>query len=723
MELKGFLQVLYNRRWLLLTLVSVSVITTYLIAIQAAPVYKSRVRLIAGITQGENALFTLGTERGPERYEVEARFRHLEEMIRSPKVISLVSYALLSHDLTESIAFRDLSELRRTFSIEEQRVALRNFMAKRDSLEMLQAGDELDRRHLEMIRVMGYDVPSLQLLIDVRRIPGTDYIAIEAEAENPELAAFLVNQLSREFVRYYLLTNAEISENTLQTIGQLVRERKEVLDEKLKAWTNYQQQQNLVSSPEGLQILTQIEELELAREAASRDVMDAEKKIIQANQGLPLTRGNGISLTDPSGEEALLKGRILRLNDRYVRSGLRQVDLQDSLRAVKRLLVDALLVRQQSRVEESGEGIEEWLRQKLEGEVELFIAQSRLTSVAQELRRLASRAGTYTDAELSTTTYGREVEVARDAYLTALQKLNDVRLGMAPSGPALGAVSQMELAQPAQQPEPSQAFLLAALAGLISLGISFSLLLFLEYLDESIKLPSKFTPMTGLPLLGSLIKLKSSNLDLVALFHDKQKNPQLEIYKNQLRDLRHEIMLADPVTLMVTSTRPGSGKSSLVVSLAYSLSLSEKKVLLVDTNLGNASLTAMTGASPTLQPFLKGTLPLDALISPSVFDHVDVIGCEKSKFSPSEAFPHEKFEQLLVNLSDNYDHILLEGAALNEFVDAKELLLYSARILPVFAADAPIEESDKRSIAYLKTYPEKLMAGVLNKVEPRHLSQ
>ena len=724
MELKGFLQVLFNRRWLLLSVVSVAMIATYLIASQAPPRYKARVRIVAGLTNGSNSLFSLGQDGSAERYEVEARFRHLEEMIRSPKVLAMVGYELMRHDLSASSPFRNLDDLRQTFSNDEVRVALRNYATKRDSLALLQASDELERKHLDMMEMLGYDPEALRQGLDVRRVPGTDYIALEYGSEQAELSAFVVNQLAREFIRFYLLTNSRMAENALTNLEELVDERKTILDEKLSTWTRYQQQQSLSTSSLGLEVLGQMEKLEKAREEAEGQLLAAERRLVEARQAVPNLRGEEPFASASSVSEAgLLRSRLLRLNDQYVRTGLQQASLLDSIGAVRQLLINALSAAEQIRMGEEAAEFTEAIAQWKASEVDLFIQQTRLTAIAQELRRLGAQAGTVSDPQLASTVYGRDVELARDAYLSAIRRLNDARLGIRADGQDLGAVSQMEFAQAPDKPEPSQAFLLAALAGLISLGFALGVLLLLEYLDNSIKLPSRFTNMTGLPLMGSLLRLRSSNLDLVALFHETQKNTQLEAYKQQLRILRHEIMQADPVTLMVTSTRTGAGKSSLLVSLAYSISLSGKRVLMIDTNLGNASLTAMTSASPTLQKYLQGQLPMDALVSPSVFDNVDVIGCAVSQASPTEAFPHQPFEQLLVKLSDNYDHILLEGAALNDFVDARELLMYSARILPVFAADAPVEEADKKSIAYLRQFQEKLMGAVLNKVEMRHLVQ
>lgn len=720
MELKGFLQVLNNRKWLLLAIVSVSVLATYLIATQAPPAYKARIRLVAGITNGSNSMFTLGEERGLERYEVETRFRHLEEMIRSPRVLSLVSYQLMIHDLSESNPFKDLSEVKTSFSNDELRIVLRNLRTKRDSMEMLNSSDELELRHLKLIETLAYNHEAIRADLDVRRVPGTDYISVEYTGEKPDMAAFVVNQVGREFVRFYLLTNSDLSESALATMAELVNERRDILDNQIKEWGRFNQQQSLQSSLGGLQLLEEIDFLEDAKEESQQRILQAERMIVEAEQGLPRMRGEEVGSGSSYGEGSLLRSKLQRLNQRYVRSGMKQAELLDSLQMVRRRLVDLLVLQGQSQLGELSDEAVRLVRQVKEGETDLFIAQTRITAIAQELRRLSSEAGSFMDPGLSATMYGREVQIARDAYLTALNRFNSAKLGF--SGREMGTVGQLEFAQAPDRPEPSTAFLLAALAGLISLGIAFGILLLLEYLDESIKLPSRFTNMTGLPLLGTLVKIKSTNLDLVTLFHSDQNNPQLETYKQQLRILRHEITLTDPVTLMVTSTRSGSGKSSILVSLAYSLSLTGKKILMMDTNLVNGSLTTMTGASPTLQSYLSGSLPKDALISPSVFDNVDVIGCAVSKSSPLEAFKHDAFEQLLVNLSDDYDHILMEGASLNEFVDARELMLYSAKILPVFAADAPVEEADLHNIAYLKEHSEKLMGVVLNKVEARHVN-
>jgi len=78
--------------------------------------------------------------------------------------------------------------------------------------------------------------------------------------------------------------------------------------------------------------------------------------------------------------------------------------------------------------------------------------------------------------------------------------------------------------------------------------------------------------------------LNTSSLKLESLFSEKSNNPNLERFKQLLRKLRYEVLNTDAKSMLFTSARPGEGKTLALISLAYSLSLNDKKILLVDTN-------------------------------------------------------------------------------------------------------------------------------------------
>jgi len=89
--------------------------------------------------------------------------------------------------------------------------------------------------------------------------------------------------------------------------------------------------------------------------------------------------------------------------------------------------------------------------------------------------------------------------------------------------------------------------------------------------------------------------------------------------------------------------------------------------------------------------------------------------------SPDEILSGKNFSQLIDILSTEYDYIFLEGAALNDYSDTKELEKYVQKVIPVFSADTSIGQLDRESINYLRSLGNKLAGAILNKVELKNL--
>jgi Mrp family chromosome partitioning ATPase len=206
------------------------------------------------------------------------------------------------------------------------------------------------------------------------------------------------------------------------------------------------------------------------------------------------------------------------------------------------------------------------------------------------------------------------------------------------------------------------------------------------------------------------------------IFHNQTENPQLEQFKQLIRKIRFEIESTDSKRFLITSAREKEAKTFLLISLAYTLSLNNKKVLLIDTNFKNNTLTNMLSAKPALEKHFNQSLVKEDIVTKSKLKGIDVIGCYEGNYSPSEVFSQTNFHNLLNDLAQHYDFIFLEGAALNEYSDSKELISSVEKVISVFSTNSTIKEQDKTSIAYLRGLGEKFMGAVLNKVELSNLN-
>jgi Mrp family chromosome partitioning ATPase len=170
------------------------------------------------------------------------------------------------------------------------------------------------------------------------------------------------------------------------------------------------------------------------------------------------------------------------------------------------------------------------------------------------------------------------------------------------------------------------------------------------------------------------------------------------------------------------------------MALAYSLSLARKRTLIIDTNLRHNSLTRLLTArvnlkqsieyyNKTVKQLTTGgdaqehiTQSQGKLITNTYNEFVDVIGNKTSHLSPSEVIPGADFKVLLNWLKVRYDYILMEGSSLNDNSDSRELVGFADKVIPVFSADAVLNDEDRESLHFLRSLNGKLGCGIVNRV-------
>jgi succinoglycan biosynthesis transport protein ExoP len=228
-----------------------------------------------------------------------------------------------------------------------------------------------------------------------------------------------------------------------------------------------------------------------------------------------------------------------------------------------------------------------------------------------------------------------------------------------------------------------------------------------------------------------LNKVKDSNLDLKQLFASFSENKNLENFKESLRKLRYVFEESNASTFLITSTKEGEGKTFLILTLAYALTLKDKKILLIDTNFKNNTLTRMSNKKNQDNPLhtrligennLADQFEAKRINNMFNLDNIDIIGNRGTSHSPSEFFAGRDFQNFISDLKDNYDYIFMEGASLNKYSDTRELLRFADKIVAVFSAESEIKDLDKESIDYLLSKEDKFFGSILNKIDVKNMN-
>lgn len=262
----------------------------------------------------------------------------------------------------------------------------------------------------------------------------------------------------------------------------------------------------------------------------------------------------------------------------------------------------------------------------------------------------------------------REVEVKQQLYTGLLNAYQQLRIAKA------GEIGNVRIVDTAVEPiEPIKPKKLQILILSIFLGGFLGTLLALlrnmlrsgvkdsTQIENELDLPV-YATVPRSPVQESRIKLlkKKKNIPILAVKHND------DIAIESLRSMRTAIHFALSSArnniIMVSGPAPEVGKSFISTNLATILAQSQKRVLIIDADLRRGYLHKYFNHAnqPGLADYLNGQTDLNQVIKATEVSGLDVIARGKSPANPSELLSTTQFAAMLSQLSEQYDHILID---------------------------------------------------------------
>lgn len=145
------------------------------------------------------------------------------------------------------------------------------------------------------------------------------------------------------------------------------------------------------------------------------------------------------------------------------------------------------------------------------------------------------------------------------------------------------------------------------------------------------------------------------------------------LFEEAFRTLRSNLLLRvreGEKTFLVTSTRPGEGKSTIAVNLAYILAAGNRKVLLVDADLRRPRLHEFFGL-PNRQGLtdLLTTAVLPRALYQDVGSGLTILTSGGLPRDPQELFLSGRLKTALDVMKDDFDVVLFDSAPVLAFAD------------------------------------------------------
>lgn len=200
-----------------------------------------------------------------------------------------------------------------------------------------------------------------------------------------------------------------------------------------------------------------------------------------------------------------------------------------------------------------------------------------------------------------------------------------------------------------------------------------------------------------------------------------EMNEALRVIRTNLHFLNEKEVAR---TVLVTSTTPQEGKSTIASNYAMSIAITGKKVLLIDCDIRRPRAHESFGVEfkKGLESVLSGESTVNQVLLREVEENLDILPTRNVAHNVTELFLGDKMKTLLEELKNEYNTIVLDTPPLIIASDAAILSKYCDGVVYVVAYD----QVSKRELEFGKTMLTNAKANlygfVVNKVDKNGLS-
>ena len=549
--------------------------------------------------------------------------------------------------------------------------------------------------------------------INVNPIRNSRLVDVSFEAKNPVFAARIANELVRTYIDKNMETKLTATKDAVKWLNDRIGEERKKVEAAENALLQYKEEQEIItdfsSDAEKItaqklaQINAKVVDAESLRVEAETRYMQA--MAIENNpdmiDSIPRILSNEL-IQQIKNMEVNLYNRMSELSDKYGQNHPKMVAIESELTDLKkRKAIEC------KRVVNS-----------LQNEYKLAVAREK--SLKKALARQKTESLSMNKKAVRYGVLQRQTESSRHMYELLIKRFKETSLTEEMKTGNIRIIDKAETPESPVKPKKKLNFLLSIILGLaMGTGLAF----FLEYLDNTIKLPDEIKEYLKIPYLGPVPTFASaeshdgtSPADLIAVHSPKSTASE------SFRGIRTGILFssadAEPQVILVSSAGPEEGKTSCAANLAVTMAQSGSRVLIIDCDMRRPRIHKLfnIGRDTGISSVLVGSSELNDVVVTADIANLDIIPCGPIPPNPSELLGSRKMEHLIKTLRKKYTRIIIDSPPLTAVTDSVLLSkVVDGTILVIRAGETP-RQVVQNGLSQLRTVNAHVLGAVLNGV-------
>jgi len=695
-HLRDYLDVVFRRKWLVISFLALTFITTLILTLASPKIYKASTSIEVSpqnqkVTKFEEVVAT--EMRAQEFYQTQVDLLQNNALAcRVIEKLELVNHPVIIDTLYDTGEPGVISKIKE--SVKNILSALISSSEDKEKNPSLISEEALKQQAL---------LKFIEDNLEVSPKRNSMLIGVSFTSPDRQLSQSAANAFAKEFVHWNMDKKLEASQLAREFLMKQIDRAKISLEKAEEDLNRFAKQAGIVSLDAKLNsVYRQLEELNSALAMAEADLIGKESVYKQA------------TLDGPSSLPQVMENQVISgLKSEYARLRSEYEDLtvtfHDDYPTVKALKMKMNSIDDRIRIEEQKVflAIENQYKAGLQ---KLKIMGARVEQQKKMAIDLNERATQYK-------IMAREVETNKGIYQSLLERTKEIESMVGVSSSNINIIDKAMLPIMPFKPKVKLNLLLAIVVGMMGgLGLAF----FLEYFTDTITNPDEISDRFRIPILGVAPLSKTNEFPVEHTFVKDPRAPLSEAMRSTKMSIQLSGVASQAGSFVLTSTKPSEGKTTMAANLALAFAEAGERVILVDADMRKPKLHKFfqnpdDTSSPGLSRFLAG-VSSKGLVCRNGLSSVYFIPAGPVPPNPVELLASDRFAMLVQSLTRRFDRVIVDGPPYLGFADS---LVISRHVGGVVLVSSMGETTRDALLHFKKSVLNsqgKILGCIINKV-------
>lgn len=303
----------------------------------------------------------------------------------------------------------------------------------------------------------------------------------------------------------------------------------------------------------------------------------------------------------------------------------------------------------------------------------------------------------------------------RAIYSNLILSYEQIRLSEAQT---VSTVMAVDPAVVPTKPISPQVLRNTALAAMVGLMLAVGVIFLIEALDDTLKTPDEVKKTLGLPVLGIITKHESEEGKPITSV--APRSPVSEAFRSLRTNIQYTVIDEPLHTILITSTDPKEGKTTIVSNLGVVFAQLGKKVTLIDADLRKPTLHKKLGLqnrNGLTSLFVRSIETVDLICQKTEIPNLSVITSGELPPNPSELLGSKRLQSILNSVKEKSDVVIIDSPPALAVTDPLVLVPYVDAVLIVIKPGFTKGKSAALVIEQLRRSNANIIGVVMNELD------